>query len=59
MLEVIEKEVKKIVRKSVDGIVNVFSEMEKENGWSWNNFGDLEIVKKGVKGLVLEKFVEN
>ncbi|WP_144524191.1 lysozyme inhibitor LprI family protein [Bacillus thuringiensis] len=57
--EVTEKEAKKIVRKSVDGIANVFSEMEKENGWSRNNPGDLETAKKGVKGLVSEKFVEN
>ncbi|HFJ9458474.1 lysozyme inhibitor LprI family protein [Bacillus cereus] len=57
--EVTEKEAKKIVRKSVDGIANAFSEMEKENGWSRNNPGDLETVKKGVKGLVSKKFVEN
>lgn len=57
--EVTEKEAKKIVRKSVDGIANAFSEMEKENGWSRNNPGDLETAKKGVKGLVSEKFVEN
>ncbi|MDF9556187.1 DUF1311 domain-containing protein [Bacillus tropicus] len=57
--EVTEKEAKKIVRKSVDAIANAFSEMEKENGWSRNNPGDLETAKKGVKGLVSEKFVEN
>lgn len=57
--EVTEKEAKKIVRKSVDGIANAFSEMEKENGWSRDNPGDLETAKKGVKGLVSEKFVEN
>ncbi|ANC09302.1 MULTISPECIES: lysozyme inhibitor LprI family protein [Bacillus] len=57
--EVTEKEAKKIVRKSVDGIANAFSEMEKENGWSRNNPGDLETAKKGVKGFVSEKFVEN
>ncbi|MBE5103858.1 DUF1311 domain-containing protein [Bacillus thuringiensis] len=57
--EVTEKEAKKIVRKSVDGIANAFSEMEKENGWSRNNPGDLETAKKGVKGLVSDKFVEN
>ncbi|OUB49049.1 lysozyme inhibitor LprI family protein [Bacillus thuringiensis] len=57
--EVTEKEAKKIVRKSVDGIANAFSEMEKANGWSRNNPGDLETAKKGVKGLVSEKFVEN
>ena len=33
--------------------------MEKENGWSRNNPGDLATAKKGVKGLVTEKFVEN
>lgn len=54
-----EKEAKKIVRKSVDAIANAFSEMEKENGWSRNNPGDLATAKKGVKGLVTEKFVEN
>lgn len=32
---------------------------KKENGWSRNNPGDLETAKKGVKGLVSEKFVEN
>lgn len=47
--EVIEKEAKKIVRKSVDGIANAFSEMEKENGWSRNNPGDLETVKKELR----------
>ncbi|MED0824588.1 lysozyme inhibitor LprI family protein [Bacillus pacificus] len=57
--EVTEKEAKKIVRKSVDAIANAFSEMEKENGWSRNNLGDLATAKKGVKGLVTEKFVEN
>ncbi len=57
--EVTEKEAKKIVRKSVDAIANAFSEMEKENGWSRNNPGDLVTAKKGVKGLVTEKFVEN
>ncbi|MGE6364853.1 lysozyme inhibitor LprI family protein [Bacillus paramycoides] len=57
--EVTEKEAKKIVRKSVDEIANSFSEMEKENGWSRNNPGDLDIAKKGVKGLVSNKFVEN
>ncbi|EJR53444.1 hypothetical protein IIM_02808 [Bacillus cereus VD107] len=57
--EVTEKEAKKIVRKSVDEIVNSFSEMEKENGWSRNNPGDLDTAKKGVKGLVSNKFVEN
>ncbi|WP_242293319.1 lysozyme inhibitor LprI family protein [Bacillus cereus group sp. BfR-BA-01381] len=57
--EVTEKEAKKIVRKSVDAIANAFSEMEKENGWSRNNPGDLATAKKGVKGLVTEKFVEN
>ncbi|HDR7913747.1 TPA: DUF1311 domain-containing protein [Bacillus wiedmannii] len=56
--EVTEKEVKKIVRKSVDAIANAFSEMEKENGWSRNNPGDLATAKKGVKGLVSDKFVE-
>lgn len=48
--EVTGKEAKKIVRKSVDGIANSFSEMEKENGWSRNNPGDLGTAKKGVKG---------
>lgn len=57
--EVTEKEAKKIVKKSVDAIANAFSEMEKENGWSRNNSGDLATAKKGVKGLVTEKFVEN
>ncbi|TKI84138.1 lysozyme inhibitor LprI family protein [Bacillus mycoides] len=57
--EVTGKEAKKIVRKSVDGIANAFSEMEKENGWSRNNPGDMETAKKGVKGLVTDKFVEN
>ncbi|MGE7860386.1 lysozyme inhibitor LprI family protein [Bacillus mobilis] len=57
--EVTEKEAKKIVKKSVDAIANAFSEMEKENGWSRNNPGDLATAKKGVKGLVTEKFVEN
>ncbi|HFU7087230.1 TPA: lysozyme inhibitor LprI family protein [Bacillus cereus] len=57
--EVTEKEAKKIVRKSVDVIANAFSEMEKENGWSRNSPGDLATAKKGVKGLVTEKFVEN
>ncbi|PFD46101.1 hypothetical protein CN285_03855 [Bacillus cereus] len=57
--EVTEKEAKKIVRKSVDEIANSFSEMEKENGWSRNNPGDLDTAKKGVKGLVSNKFVEN
>ena len=47
--EVTEKEAKKIVRKSVDGIANAFSEMEKENGWSRNNPGDLETAKKELK----------
>ncbi|MGD6888863.1 lysozyme inhibitor LprI family protein [Bacillus mobilis] len=56
--EVTEKEAKKIVRKSVDAIANAFSEMEKENGWSRNNPGDLGTAKKGVKGLVSDKFVE-
>jgi len=56
--EVTEKEAKKIVRKSVDAIANEFSEMEKENGWSRNNPGDLATAKKGVKGLVSDKFVE-
>ncbi|WP_342715516.1 lysozyme inhibitor LprI family protein [Bacillus paramycoides] len=56
--EVTEKEAKKIVRKSVDAIANVFSEMEKENGWSRNNPGDLGTAKKGVKGLVTDKFVD-
>ncbi|EJQ98851.1 lysozyme inhibitor LprI family protein [Bacillus cereus] len=56
--EVTEKEAKKIVRKSVDEIANSFSEMEKENGWSRNNPGDLGTAKKGVKGLVSDKFVE-
>ncbi|WP_368907200.1 lysozyme inhibitor LprI family protein, partial [Bacillus wiedmannii] len=56
--EVTEKEAKKIVRKSVDAIANAFSEMEKENGWSRNNPGDLATAKKGVKGLVSDKFVE-
>lgn len=56
--EVTEKEVKKIVRKSVDAIANAFSEMEKENGWSRNNPGDLATAKKGVKRLVSDKFVE-
>ncbi|MGH0590824.1 lysozyme inhibitor LprI family protein [Bacillus pretiosus] len=56
--EVTGKEVKKIVRKSVDAIANAFSEMEKENGWSRNNPGDLATAKKGVKGLVSDKFVE-
>ncbi|EJS71109.1 lysozyme inhibitor LprI family protein [Bacillus cereus] len=56
--EVTEKEAKKIVRKSVDKIANSFSEMEKENGWSRNNPGDLGTAKKGVKGLVSDKFVE-
>ena len=46
--EVTEK-AKKIVRKSVDGIANAFSEMEKENGWSRNNPGDLETAKKELK----------
>ena len=53
------KRSEKIVRKSVDAIANAFSEMEKENGWSRNNPGDLATAKKGVKGLVTEKFVEN
>ncbi|EEL69550.1 MULTISPECIES: lysozyme inhibitor LprI family protein [Bacillus] len=57
--EVTGKEAKKIVRKSVDRIANAFSEMEKENGWSRNNPGDMETAKKGVKGLVTDKFVEN
>lgn len=57
--EVTEKEAKKIVRKSVDAIANAFSEMEKENGWSRNNPGDLGTAKKGVKGLVSDRFVEN
>ncbi|MED1380558.1 hypothetical protein COL41_17745 [Bacillus mycoides] len=57
--KVTEKEAKKIVRKSVDEIANSFSEMEKENGWSRNNPGDMETAKKGVKGLVTDKFVEN
>ncbi|WP_144614570.1 lysozyme inhibitor LprI family protein [Bacillus cereus] len=57
--EVTEKEAKKIVRKSVDAIANAFSEMEKENGWSRNNPGDLGTAKKGVKGLVSDKFVED
>ncbi|CAM4103778.1 hypothetical protein BAQ48_00195 [Bacillus luti] len=57
--EVTEKEAKKIVRKSVDGIANSFSEMEKENGWSRTNPGDLNTAKKGVKGLVTDKFVED
>ncbi|MBJ8109240.1 MULTISPECIES: lysozyme inhibitor LprI family protein [Bacillus] len=56
--EVKEKEAKKIVRKSVDAIANAFSEMEKENGWSRNNPGDLATAKKGVEGLVSDKFVE-
>ncbi|GMR65933.1 MULTISPECIES: lysozyme inhibitor LprI family protein [Bacillus] len=56
--EVTEKEVKKIVRKSVDAIADAFSEMEKENGWSRNNPGDLGTAKKGVKGLVSDKFVD-
>ncbi|MDJ1476539.1 DUF1311 domain-containing protein [Bacillus sp. LS15-K4] len=56
--EVTEKEAKKIVRKSVDTIANAFSEMEKENGWSRNNPGDLATAKKDVKGLVSDKFVE-
>ncbi|MED4387992.1 DUF1311 domain-containing protein [Bacillus mobilis] len=56
--EVTEKEAKKSVRKSVDAIANAFSEMEKENGWSRNNPGDLGTAKKGVKGLVSDKFVE-
>ncbi|KAB2457016.1 DUF1311 domain-containing protein [Bacillus sp. CH126_4D] len=56
--EVTEKEAKKIVKKSVDAIANAFSEMEKENGWSRNNPGDLGTAKKGVKGLVSDKFVE-
>ncbi|WP_212934619.1 lysozyme inhibitor LprI family protein [Bacillus hominis] len=56
--EVTEKEAEKIVRKSVDEIANSFSEMEKENGWSRNNPGDLGTAKKGVKGLVSDKFVE-
>ncbi|MGZ7151116.1 lysozyme inhibitor LprI family protein [Bacillus sp. BC08] len=56
--EVTEKEAEKIVRKSVDAIANEFSEMEKENGWSRNNPGDLATAKKGVKGLVSDKFVE-
>lgn len=56
--EVTEKEVKKIVRKSVDAIANAFSKMEKENGWSRNNPEDLATAKKGVKGLVSDKFVE-
>ena len=33
--------------------------MEKENGWSRTNPGDLNTAKKGVKGLVTDKFVEN
>ncbi|MET7018369.1 lysozyme inhibitor LprI family protein [Bacillus mycoides] len=57
--EVTGKEAKKIVRKSVDRVANAFSEMEKENGWSRNNPGDMETAKKGVKGLVTDKFVEN
>jgi uncharacterized protein YecT (DUF1311 family) len=57
--EVTGKEAKKIVRKSVDRIATAFSEMEKENGWSRNNPGDMETAKKGVKGLVTDKFVEN
>ncbi|KXY34056.1 hypothetical protein AT269_15630 [Bacillus cereus] len=57
--KVTEKEAKKIVRKSVDEIANSFSEMEKENGWSRNNPGDMETAKKGVKGVVTDKFVEN
>lgn len=57
--EVTQKEAKKIVRKSVDGIATSFSEMEKENGWSRTNPGDLDTAKKGVKGLVTDKFVEN
>ncbi|MED0872661.1 lysozyme inhibitor LprI family protein [Bacillus mobilis] len=57
--EVTQKEAKKIVRKSVDGIATSFSEMEKENGWSRTNPGDLKTAKKGVKGLVTDKFVEN
>lgn len=57
--EVTEKEAKKIVRKSVDGIANSFSEMEKENGWSRTNPGDLNTAKKGVKGLVTDNFIEN
>ncbi|WP_270340270.1 lysozyme inhibitor LprI family protein [Bacillus mobilis] len=56
--EVTEKEAKKIVRKNVDAIANAFNEMEKENGWSRNNPGDLGTAKKGVKGLVSDKFVE-
>ncbi|GAB6613947.1 hypothetical protein BACERE00185_02885 [Bacillus mobilis] len=56
--EVTEKEAKKIVKKSVDAIANAFNEMEKENGWSRNNPGDLGTAKKGVKGLVSDKFVE-
>ncbi|PGM93156.1 lysozyme inhibitor LprI family protein [Bacillus cereus] len=56
--KVTEKEAKKIVRKSVDEIANSFSEMEKENGWSRNNPGDLGTAKKGVKGLVSDKFVD-
>lgn len=53
------KEAKRSLRKSVDRIANAFSEMEKENGWSRNNPGDMETAKKGVKGLVTDKFVEN
>ena len=44
-----EKEAKKIVRKSVDAIANAFSEMEKENGWSRNNPGDLATAKKELR----------
>lgn len=47
--EVTEKEAKKIVRKSVDGIANSFSEMEKENGWSRTNPGDLNTAKKELR----------
>lgn len=57
--EVTEKEAKKVVRKSVNEIANSFSEMEKENGWSRNNPGDLDTAKKGVKGLVSNKFVKD
>ena len=43
------KRSEKDCKKSVDAIANAFSEMEKENGWSRNNPGDLATAKKELR----------
>ncbi|MDM5156064.1 DUF1311 domain-containing protein [Bacillus sp. DX1.1] len=57
--KVTEEEAKKVLKENINEIVQSFDEMEKENGWSRNNPGDLETVKDGLKAVISEQFAKN